>query len=153
MPRAPAPDRAPPMAENNRLYAYVINPALDMPLQAAPLDRAWMDAWHDRAPYRCLPLVIANQAGWVILNSTDFTVTWDGRAHQNALRLEFGAPPPPPPPPAASPFGGVVDVSAFYQPPPTQPRPQAVPHITSLFGGGVLTFNVPYLFRTPPGIN
>src|SRR5258708_6194749 len=78
---------------DNRLYAYVINPALDMPLTTAPHDRAWMDQWHDKAPYRCLPLVIANQAGWLILNSTDFTVTWNGGHSQDSLRIDFGPPP------------------------------------------------------------
>jgi hypothetical protein len=44
-----------------------------------------MERWHDRAPYRCLPMVIANQAGWWILNSHSFTVVWDGGELQHAL--------------------------------------------------------------------
>jgi hypothetical protein len=40
-----------------------------------------------------------------------------------------------------------VDVNQIY-------KPYAQPaHISSLFGGGVVTFNIPYLFRTPSGIN
>jgi hypothetical protein len=139
--------------DDNRLYAYVINASLDMPLTTAPHDRAWMDQWPDRAPYRCLPLVIANQAGWLIRNSTTFTAVWNGGHAQDSLKLDFG-PPPPAQQPFANPLGfGVVDI--FHTHPPTQPARQAPTSrfITSLFGGGVVTFNVPYLFRTPRGVN
>ena len=30
--------------------------------------RAWMDAFHDRHAYRCLPLTMANTTGWEILS-------------------------------------------------------------------------------------
>jgi hypothetical protein len=133
--------------DDKRLYAYVLNPHQGMPLIAAPVDRDWMTRWHERAPYRCLPMVIANQSGWMILNSTSFTAVWDGGDLQENLYLDFG-PPPPTQLAAADVFGSnVVDVTQAYRP---QPRPA---HISSLFGGGVLTFNVPYLFRTPPGVN
>lgn len=46
-------------------HAYRVHPA-GLPLTPAPIDRDWMDATPDRFAYRCLPLVIANQAGWVI---------------------------------------------------------------------------------------
>src|SRR5215468_1250702 len=121
----------------NRLYAYVINPGLGMPLRTAPHDRDWMNAWHDKAPYRCLPLVIANQAGWLIHNSTPFTATWNGGHSQESLRLDFGTGPAAPPAQAGFGFGfgvGVVNVAA----PKVEPPPR---HISSLFGGGVLTFN------------
>jgi hypothetical protein len=141
------------MGENdNRFYAYEMSPPLDMPLTAAPRERAWMTQWHGEAsPYRCLPMVLANQAGWLILNSTSFTAIWDGGAHQSSLQLHFG------PAPAGQPsydggFGfGVVEVASAYR--PSAPPARSVRHISSLFGGGIVTFNVPYLFRTPPGIN
>jgi hypothetical protein len=129
---------------DNHLYAYVINPAVDMPLTTAPLERAWMDQWPDRAPYRCLPLTIANQYGWLIRNSISFTAVSDGGLAQDGLRLDF-RPSAPSQQTVVSAFGwGVVDVFHSYQP---------VGFISSLFGGGVVTFNIPYLFRTPPGIN
>ena len=30
-------------------------------------NRAWMDAFSDRHPYRCLPLTMANTSGWELL--------------------------------------------------------------------------------------
>jgi hypothetical protein len=44
---------------------------------AAPR-RDWMDSAHKRAPYRCLPLVIANRYGWEILCPVSFTAIWNG---------------------------------------------------------------------------
>ncbi len=43
--------------------AYELHPQPDYPLEAAPISRDWMDKAHQRFPYRCLPLAIANQAG------------------------------------------------------------------------------------------
>jgi hypothetical protein len=114
--------------EDNRFLAYELNsttPAA-MTLTAAPIDRAWMDATDSRYAYRCLPLVIANQAGWIIHNPATFTVSWDGSKLKEGLRFEFAE-------------AGLPDAV-------TSP-------IASQFGSGVLTFSLPYLFRTPRSIN
>lgn len=84
--------------------------------------RAWMDATNERFAYRCLPLLIANQAGWFILNEHAFDAIWDGTAAQSAIRIR--------------PVERLKPVRA-----------------TSHFGAGVLTFHIPYVFRTPPGYN
>jgi hypothetical protein len=136
--------------DDNRLYAYVINPHRDLPLTTAPIERPWMDQWQGESPYRCLPLVLANQGGWLIRNSTNFTAIWNGGYHQSCLRLDFGTPPPAQPPTASVLGWGVVEVSPAYRPAPPAPRDRDV---HSHFGGGILTFYIPYLFRTPPGIN
>lgn len=93
-----------------------------MSLVPASTLRTWMHATQDRFAYRCLPLLIANQAGWFILNSHVIRATWSGDADPRSLRIEFltGLPPYP-----------------------------AVSH----FGHGILTWNLPYLFRTPPRYN
>ena len=39
-------------------------------------DRAWMDAFVDRHPYRCLPLTMANATGWEILCPIDIKVIY-----------------------------------------------------------------------------
>ncbi len=91
-------------------------------LVPAPATRAWIEATDERFARRCLPLMMANQAGWFLLNSHSFSATWDGGVHEEALQLEFLSGEPPYP--------------AF-----------------SHFGYGILTFHVPYLFRTPPGWN
>ncbi|MGB7343206.1 MAG: DUF6065 family protein [Pirellulaceae bacterium] len=54
----------------NELIAYEIHPVTDMPLVRAPIEREWMDQTQKRFFYRCLPLTIANQAGWVTGNPT-----------------------------------------------------------------------------------
>ncbi|VTS04246.1 DUF6065 family protein [Tuwongella immobilis] len=102
--------------------AYEIHDPWDMPLVTAPIDRTWMEEAHQRHPYRCLPLVMANQSGWMLLSPCTFRVFWYGGMLMTDLEVEF--------------VNGVKD-----------------PRITSHFGNAVLTFSMPYLFRTPPGIN
>lgn len=106
----------------SRLCAFELGAQADMELEPAPADRDWMDQTHQRYAYRCLPLVIANQAGWIIRNPIDFSVRWNGGNQLDDLKLRF---------------------------------PRGVPEnrIRSHFGHGILTFTVPYLFRTPQGIN
>lgn len=40
--------------------------------------RPWMEAFHERHPYRCLPLTMANTTGWEILCPMSFTAEWNG---------------------------------------------------------------------------
>lgn len=103
------------------LIAYPISP-LNLPLTAAPAERAWMEATPAHFAKRCLPLLIANRAGWLLVSMHSFAVTWDGRTDTAGLTVKHleGAPP----------------YSAH-----------------SLFGSGILTFTIPFLFRTPPGMN
>lgn len=49
-------------------------------LVPAELGRRWMDETVARFAYRCLPLSMANQAGWAITCPLDFEATWDGTA-------------------------------------------------------------------------
>ena len=79
-----------------------------------------MDSAHLRHPYRCLPLVIANQCGWVLRCPTGFRAYWYGGPAKEDVELRFDGP---------------------------------ENRIVSHFGSGVITFTIPFLFRTPPGIN
>jgi hypothetical protein len=130
----------------HRLIAYELHQATDMRLSTAPVDRAWMDAAHQRAPYRCLPLVIANQAGWWIPCPATFTAYWDGGLGKENLQITFETPTEKGT--LSSLFAPIV-VSADT----ASPVVQGDARITSHFGNGVVTFSIPYLFRTPPGIN
>jgi hypothetical protein len=132
--------------KQSRLYAYELHQAADMPLSTAPIDRTWMDAAPQRAPYRCLPLTIANQAGWWIPCPASFTATWDGGLGKENVQITFN--PPAEKTTLASLFAPIM-VSA------DQPNPvvQNDPRISSHFGNGVVTISIPYLFRTPRGIN
>ncbi|MFO0800580.1 MAG: DUF6065 family protein [Gemmataceae bacterium] len=101
--------------------AYELHQLVDYPLEAAPINREWMDKAHLRFPYRCLPLTIANQAGWVIRSPIGFAVYWYGGSNKEDVEIRFDG----------------------------QPDPRVCSH----FGVGTFTFTIPFLFRTPPGIN
>ena len=51
-----------------------------------------MDAATQRHPYRCLPLVIANQCGWVLRNPTGFRAYWYGGPSRTDMELRFDSP-------------------------------------------------------------
>ncbi|BBZ42791.1 DUF6065 family protein [Mycobacterium parmense] len=92
----------------------------------APSDRAWMSKMSELRtgwPNRCLPMLIANQSGWVLRNRCAFTATWIGQ--------EDG-----------------VDVLIA---PDKRDTDHFLP--VSHFGNGILSFHLPILFRTPPGYN
>ncbi len=129
------------MEQTRRLLAYEIYGPSDVTLKAAPVDRAWMDASPQRFAYRCLPLAIANQAGWLLHNPATFTALWDGGPHRDSVRLQFEAAA------AKDPWVFTVD---------TRTRPAVAARtdqVSSHFGAGTFTFSIPFLFRTPPGVN
>lgn len=101
------------------ISAYRVRPDEDWPLRPAPLQRAWMDAFPQRWPYRCLPMVIANQAGWEVGCPVGLEVVWGGQDDPASLHVEF-----------------------------ERDAEKWAPYIGSHFGSGVLTFALPYLFRT-----
>ena len=82
--------------------------------------RAWMDQFVDRHPYRCLPLAMANSTGWEILCPVGFTAEWTG-----GMATED------------------VIVTADH------PFPNFQDFAKSHFTHGVLTFHPGYLFRSP----
>lgn len=104
------------------LVAYPVHPASEMELAPAPRRRGWMDATHLSFANRCLPMLMANQAGWVVLNDHPLRVHWDGGNGIGALSVLY------------------LDEPKAYQ-------------AVSMFGYGIVTFTMPFLFRTPPGWN
>src|SRR5437660_1467723 len=110
-------------ATDNTFYAYRVDErTTTMPLTCAAVDRDWMDASPQRFAYRCLPLNLANQAGWVIHNPVGFTAWWYGGLEKDRI---------------------VIEVDGGHQ---TQ-------SVSSHFGSGTISFVIPYLFRTPRGVN
>ena len=79
-----------------------------------------MDETPSRFAFRCLPLLIANQSGWAVLNPMRVSATWNGGLLQGDCTIECDGPGESP-----------------------------VAH----FGSGIVTWRIPYLFRTPPGWN
>lgn len=115
-----------PSEEPLELFAYHAGPEPSARLVPAATPRDWMSGVGSYAK-RCMPLLLANQAGWVMLNTHRVSLCWDGGDGRSAVQVEYPDGPPPVFP-------------AF---------PRAVSH----FGLGVVTWPVPYLFRTPPGYN
>jgi len=50
--------------------------------------RGWMDAFHDRHAYRCLPLTMANTTGWELLCPGGITATWNGGRYQEDITIK-----------------------------------------------------------------
>ena len=119
-----------PEARPPRITAFERYGAVEPALFRAPPRRRWMDDSAGRFAYRCLPLVMANQAGWLLRNPITFSASWNG-----------------------GPSGGDIQILAD----PSQrgfrrdQGPESV--VESHFGEGILTFQLPYLFRTSPGYN
>ncbi len=111
------------------IVAYERNVPIENVLHRMPPKRGWMERTGKRGAYRCLPLVVANQAGWLIRNPFSFHVIWDGGPGVDQLRFAF--------PDGPVGWGGQM--------------PEAV--VSSHFGDGILTFQIPFLFRTSPGYN
>jgi hypothetical protein len=110
-PRAQAEEAGP--GEELRLVAYRVSEAWDAPLAPAPLAREWMTRTRDGFANRCLPLLIANQSGWVVLSSHRVRAVWDGGDALENVEVELlgGAPPCP----AKSHFGhGILTWSLPY---------------------------------------
>ncbi|MDX2116308.1 MAG: DUF6065 family protein [Planctomycetota bacterium] len=106
-----------------QLIAYKVSSTDNWTLVPAPAKRQWMDETHDRFAYRCLPLVIANSSGWLVTSPLDLVAIWDGGASPEALSVSF-------------PSGEGINAG----------------QIRSNFGSGILTFSLPWLFRTSAGM-
>jgi hypothetical protein len=86
--------------------------------------RDWMNATPERFANRCLPLLMANQWGWMLLNPAPFEVSWDGGDSKSALTVEY---------PEGTPAERQIAASHF--------------------GFGIVTFVLPDVLSTPPGWN
>lgn len=113
-----------PQDETLQLVALHVSPPPEVVVEPAPRWRDWINEMDERWANRCLPLIVANEAGWVLRTPYAFEAIWDGGAAAEAVDIVFD------------------DESV-----PT-PKP-----VESHFGYGILTWVVPYLFRTPPGWN
>lgn len=87
-------------------------------IRPASRERDWMSANNSHA-YRCLPLVVANQMGWVVECPVNFTAIWDGRDQASAIQFQF-----------------------------EQAGDTWASQIENDFGNGIITFRLPWLFKT-----
>ena len=86
------------------LIAYRHSGEGDMRIVPAPAQRAWMPS-HPSVPRRCLPLVMANQAGWLLLNSSPLFAVWTGGPDHSDLKVVYTKERPPNSAAASSHFG------------------------------------------------
>ncbi|MEQ8844694.1 MAG: DUF6065 family protein [Phycisphaerales bacterium] len=105
------------------LTAYVVSDDTGWTIEPAGATRDWMDKTPAKGAYRCLPLAMANQAGWVIPCPATVSMRWTGKDGPDALTIKAHDGPP--------------SIDQF---------------IVSHFGSGIVTFRLPWLFRTPPKI-
>jgi hypothetical protein len=103
------------------LTAYIVSDHRGWAIEPAALERDWMNETPSRFAYRCLPLVMANQAGWVVRCPVGFRVRWNGSQKPDGSMT----------------FAFDENTSHWES------------WISSHFGSGVLTFSLPWLFRTP----
>jgi hypothetical protein len=89
-------------------------------IEPSPKKRDWFTPHF----YRCLPLSIGNQYGFIVKSEYTFEFEWDGTDGPDAIKFSFDE-----------------DTSTLF------------PHITSHFGSGIITMGYPFALRTPPGVN
>jgi hypothetical protein len=111
-----------PAESLHKLIAYQIHEDDSAPVRPARRERKWMDDADRRFPYRCLPLVVANEYGWEILSTHHVRASWDGTSKTEGLYVE-----------------NLCGNGRL--------------HCHSHFGEGVLTFQIPFVFKTPEGWN
>jgi hypothetical protein len=83
--------------------------------------------WFTPHFYRCLPLSIGNQYGFIIKSEFDISFIWDG--------------------------GEDPDSITFYFYEDQEILKTKHPRISTHFGSGIITVNPPFTLRTPPGVN
>jgi hypothetical protein len=105
------------------LVAYATTDPHEFVPEPAAAKRAWIEATPNRFGRRCLPLTIANHAGWAIRVPFGVRARWNGEDALGNVEIE------------------VLD--------PTHP---ARGWVADHFGAGIVTFSIPYVFRTPPGV-
>lgn len=106
------------------LIAYETNPEGVRPewvIEPAPKSRYWMDQTKDFA-YRCMPMTMANHMGWVVRCPVDFACQWNGLESKDNMAFSF-----------------------------RDSHPDIRSQINNHFGFGIITFQIPWLFRTYPG--
>lgn len=105
-----------------RLTAFRTSTTDTLEIIPAPRSRRWMVETERSFANRCLPLLMANESGWLLLNRDSFTATWSGEPETGAITIVFD------------------DQEASHRLGPL-----------SRFGSGILSWPIPFLFRTEPG--
>lgn len=105
------------------IQSNIENPVIDHVIKPSPKKREWFTPLF----YRCLPLTIGNQYGFMVHTGFDFEVIWNGGSSPQDISFNF--------------YGKENEIYNIW------------PSVQSHFGEGVITLNLPYMLRTPPGVN
>jgi hypothetical protein len=90
------------------------------PIEKADYKREWMDKYDHSFAYRCLPLKIANESGWLVKSPIDFDLEYTNDTDfKTSVKID------------------IDEKNSMYR-----------NYIQSHFGRGVVTFSLPYIFRT-----
>jgi hypothetical protein len=84
--------------------------------------------WFTTHFYRCLPLIIGNQYGFILKSEYSFSAEWNGG------------------PKASDTYISTIDITLAES-------KNLYPNISSHFGHGIITVNPPFVLRTPNGVN
>ncbi len=106
-----------------KMTAYVVGPTKGWVIEPGGAKREWMEQTPFQGANRCLPLVIANQAGWIIRCPFQFKVTWNGNKTHDSITFDF-----------------------------SEDEQRASRQVLSIFGFGIISFSIPWLFRTSEGV-
>src|SRR6267378_4011084 len=84
----PCKEESAPANSPHKVIAYQIHEDDTAPIRPARRERKWMEDADKKFPYRCLPLVVANQYGWEILSTHHIRAVWDGTPKPEGLYVE-----------------------------------------------------------------
>jgi hypothetical protein len=84
--------------------------------------------WFTPHFYRCLPLTVANQYGFMVTSQFDIEFEWNGGTEPS-------------------------DTEFFFSDEELEYANKRYPSVQTWFGHGIITLNMPFTFRTPPGVN
>ena len=88
-----APDVAAEPADLS-VIAYDVGSPMKTDVVPGGPTRAWMNATPNRFAYRCLPMVIANQWGWMIQTRHRVEAVWDGTQSPAGVKIVSDGPEP-----------------------------------------------------------
>lgn len=122
------------------LVAYEL--ASDLGFQIVPGSpigtHPWMGDAANQAARRCLPMMVANQAGWLVLNNRSVRMFWTGESDASAVTVEA--------------TDGLPDIPEPITGPDNE-NPRYPLLVRSRVGNGIVSWNPPYVVRTSPGYN
>lgn len=107
--------------DHSNLVAYALDESPRVPIVASTQHRPMLEAPGPTFAVRCLPMLIGSQAGWLLMNTMDVTMTWNGGS-------------------AASDIDIVTRTG--------EPHPLVTAHER---GEGVIVWHTGYVFLTEPG--